>query len=135
MNNLPDKDITEKIISCAFKVHNTLGSGFLEKVYENAMLINLKQTGLIVKQQVPLSVYYQNKIVGEYFADLFVENRIICELKAVKSITQIHEVQLVNYLTAGNIATGLLFNFGSSVTFKRKFNNSISKDCNPVNPV
>ncbi len=135
MDNLPDKDITEIIISCAFKVHNKLGSGFLEKVYENAMLIELKQTGLSVKQQIPLSVYYKNITVGEYFVDLFVENKIICELKAVKQISQVHEVQLVNYLTASRIMTGLLFNFGNSVTFKRKFKKTTNNKFNPVNPV
>ena len=135
MNNLPDKDITEIIISCAFKVHNKQGPGFLEKVYENAMLIELKQAGLTVKQQMPLSVYYKNIAVGEYFAYLFVENKIICGLKSVKQISQVHEVQLVNYLTANRIKTGLLFNFGNSVTFKRKFRKSINNKFNPVNPV
>ncbi len=113
--------ITEQVIGCAFRVHNELGSGFLEKVYENALRIELHQAGLEVKQQCPLPVYYRNQLVGDFYADLFVEECLILELKAVQKIAKEHEVQLVNYLTAAGIDNGLLLNFGSSVEVKRKF--------------
>jgi len=113
--------LTKKIIGCAFKVHNTLGAGFLEKVYENALRIELVKLGLEVKQQEPIRVYYEGQVVGDYYADLWVESRVIVELKAVQSLSKEHEVQLVNYLTATGIDTGLLFNFGPSVQVKRKY--------------
>ena len=118
MNN---DDLTKKIISCAFKVHNTLGSGFLEKVYENAMMIELKKAGLNVEQQHNIPVYYDSTIVGDYYADILVENEVILELKAVENLAKIHEVQLVNYLQGTGNEIGLLINFGSSVKIKRKY--------------
>jgi GxxExxY protein len=122
MNIKTDDDaVTKIIIGCAFDVHNKLGSGFLEKVYENALRIELLKKGLKVKQQEPIKVWYDNQVVGEYNVDLLVEDRIIVELKAVQSLTREHEVQLVNYLTATKIDTGLLLNFGSSVQVKRKY--------------
>jgi GxxExxY protein len=121
MNQLPDKAITEKIIGCAFTVHRKLGFGFLEKVYENAMVLELGKCGLSVQQQVPITVRYDNQPVGEYIADLLVENKIICELKANIASASEHEVQLVNYLVATGIDIGLLLNFGKSVTVKRKY--------------
>jgi len=114
-------EIIETIIGCAYRVHNELGSGFLEKVYENAMALELAESGLRVKQQEPVPVYFRQKIVGEYFADLLVEDRILVELKAVRSIISEHEVQLVNYLTATGKEDGLLINFSSSVQVKRKY--------------
>ena len=119
--SLSDDDITRKIISCAFAVHNSLGAGFLEKVYENAMVLELLEQGLDFQQQARLGVYYRGKEVGEYFADLLVENRVVCELKAVEVPTRQHEVQLVDYLAATSIDTGLLINFGKSVSVRRKF--------------
>lgn len=113
--------ITKKIIGCAYTVHNTLGAGFLEKVYENALKIELEKTGLTVKQQVPINVYYEGQVVGEYYADLWVDEQVIIELKAVQNLSKIHEVQLVNYLTATGLETGLLLNFGQSVQVRRKF--------------
>jgi GxxExxY protein len=113
--------LTERIILCAYKVHNTLGAGFLEKVYENALLIELKNHGLVAESQVPLKVFYDGVIVGDYFADIIVENEIVLELKAIENLHSIHEVQLVNYLNATDIEIGLLINFGSSVKIKRKF--------------
>jgi len=98
-----------------------LGAGFLEKVYGNALAIELKELALNCQQQAKLNVCYRECVVGEYYADLLVENRIICELKAVEHITRQHEVQLVNYLAATGMDTGLLINFGKSVTVKRKF--------------
>lgn len=115
------KPLTEKIIGCAFEVHNILGPGFLEKVYENALRIELLKQGLQVKQQTPVNVYYKGEIVGDYYADLWVEDSVIVELKAVRTLAKEHEVQLVNYLTSTSIDTGLLINFGPSVQVKRKF--------------
>ena len=93
----------------------------LEQVYENALRIELVKQGLQVKQQAPIEVWYDGQVVGSYYADLLVENRVIVELKAVRSLTKAHEVQLVNYLTATGIDTGLLLNFGPSVEIRRKF--------------
>jgi GxxExxY protein len=108
------------VIGCAYKVHNTLGPGFLEKVYENALRIELAKQGLQVAQRVPIKVHYEGQVVGEYFADLFVESKVIVELKAVQALNKVHEVQLVNYLTATETDIGLLINFGPSVNVKRK---------------
>jgi GxxExxY protein len=108
-------DLTKKIIGCAYKVHNALGPGFLERVYENALRIELEKLGLDVKQQEPINVGYDGQIVGEYYADLWVDGRVVIELKAVQTLTQRHEVQLVNCLTATGIEDGLLLDFGSSV--------------------
>jgi len=118
---MKDKELTKKIIGCAFKVHNTLGEGFLEKVYENALRIELVKQGLDVKQQAPIDVTYDSQVVGSYYAGLWVADRVIVEIKAVRSLTKAHEVQLVNYLTATGVDTGLLLNFGPAVKIKRKF--------------
>ncbi|MBT3339209.1 MAG: GxxExxY protein [Anaerolineae bacterium] len=114
------QDITSKIISAFYTVYNTLGYGFLEKVYENALIIELEKRGLAVRQQVPIQVYYEGKVVGEYFADLLINDKVIVELKAAKEIVDAHEAQLVNYLKATNIEVGLLLNFGTEAKFKRK---------------
>jgi GxxExxY protein len=116
-----DDDLTQKIIGCAYKVHNTLGPGFLEKVYENALRIELEKEGLRVRQQEPISVTYDGHVVGEYYVDLWVDERVVVELKAAQTLVKEHEVQLVNYLTATSIDSGLLLNFGPSVQVKRKF--------------
>ena len=118
---MTDDELTKAIIGCAYKVHNALGPGFLEKVYENAMRIELEKLGLTVKQQQPVNVIYDGHLVGHYYADLWVDERIVIELKAVRAIAKEHEVQLVNYLTATRLDVGLLLNFGSSVEVKRKF--------------
>jgi GxxExxY protein len=117
---MKDEELTKSIIGCAFNVHNTLGAGFLEQVYENALRIELTKQGLHVKQQAPIDVYYDGQVVGSYHADLWVENRVIVELKALQRPSKAHEVQLVNYLTATGVDTGLLLNFGPSVQIKRK---------------
>ena len=114
------ENITSKIISAFYAVYNTLGYGFLEKVYENALIIELEKRDLTVRQQVPIQVYYEGKVVGEYFADLLVDDKVIVELKAVKEIIDAHEAQLVNYLKATNKEVGLLLNFGTQAKFKRK---------------
>ena len=118
---MTDDELTQKIIGCAFTVHNRLGPGFLEKVYENALRIELKKLGLTVKQQEPIAVLYDDQIVGEYYADLWVDERVVVELKAALTLVKEHEVQLVNYLTATKVDLGLLLNFGPSVQVKRKF--------------
>jgi GxxExxY protein len=118
---MKDDDLTQKIIGCAYTVHNTLGPGFLEKVYENALRIELEKLGLEVKQQEPINVTYDGQVVGEYYADLWVDERVVIELKAAQTLATQHEVQLVNYLAATGIDCGLLLNFGPSVQVKRKF--------------
>jgi len=115
------KELTEKIISCAFRVYNKMGYGFLESVYEKCMLIELHKNGLIAENQVPISVYYEDEIVGDFIADIIVNNTIILELKSIKRTHKAHEVQLVNYLTATGKEVGLLLNFGENqVEVKRK---------------
>ena len=114
-------ELTEEVIGCAYRVHNELGTGFLEKVYENALRIELVEVGLAVKQQHPIPVHYHGEEIGDFFADLIVEDRLIIELKSVQNLAKEHEVQLVNYLTATGIDNGLLINFGSSVEVKRKY--------------
>ena len=116
-----DDELTQKIIGCAHKVHNTPGPGFLEKVYENALRIELEKTGLLVRQQEPICVKYAGQVIGEYYADLWVDTRVVVELKATQTLSREHEVQLVNYLTATGVDIGLLINFGPSVQVKRKF--------------
>ena len=113
--------LTELIIGCAYNVHNTLGSGFIESVYENALVIELEKHGLQVRQQSPVNVYYEGHIVGLFTPDIIVNGVVILELKAVENLKPIHEVQLVNYLNATRINLGLLINFGSSVMIKRKY--------------
>ena len=113
-------ELTEKIIKAAYQVHNVLGFGFLEKVYQNALAIELKKIGLNITAEAPLTVYYEDEPVGQYVADIIVEGKVILELKAVKQLAEIHEVQLVNYLKATGIEVGLLINFGHSVKVKRK---------------
>jgi len=115
------EELTKQIIACAYKVHSTLGAGFLEKVYENSLAIELNKNGFDVKQQYPIKVYYEDEKVGDYFADILVNNTIILELKAVENLAPIHETQLVNYLKGTGLDIGLLINFGSSVIVKRKF--------------
>jgi GxxExxY protein len=113
--------LTEEIIGCAYRVHNELGAGFLEKVYENALCIELAEAGLQVEQQVPVQVSYRGHLVGDFCADLLVEEKVIVELKAVRDVVREHEVQLVNYLNATGVEIGLLINFGPSVQVRRKY--------------
>lgn len=120
---MEDEELTKKVIGCAFKVHNSLGSGFLEKVYENALRIELSGAGLRVEQQIPNQVYYQGEVIGDFVSDLLVEKRLVVELKAIEKLTKLHEAQLVNYLTATGLDIGLLINFGKSVQIKRKYKN------------
>ncbi len=112
-------EITEKIIKAFYKVYNTLGYGFLEKVYENAMAIELRKMGFDYRQQQRIKVYYENEIVGDYYADLIVNDSVIVELKASATIHEEHEAQLLNYLRATQVEVGLLLNFGKKPEFKR----------------
>ena len=116
------EDITHKIIGAAYQVHNQLGFGFLESVYKKAMIIELSKDDLKVEPEKPLQVYYDKHVVGDFFADLFVEETVVVELKSVENLTKAHEVQLVNYLNAVKTDIGLLINFGpSGVDIKRKY--------------
>ena len=117
---LDHADLTEQVIGAYFEVYNTLGHGFLEKVYENAMLIALESRGLRVAQQWPINVVFGGRVVGQYFADLFVEGIVIVEIKAADQIGDHHKAQLLNYLKASDKEIGLLFNFGPEAKFCRK---------------
>ncbi len=121
-------DITEGILKAFYKVYNSLGYGFLEKVYANALLIELVQSEFQVLQQHPIQVFYEKKLVGEYFADLMVNDLVILELKATEKIRDEHIAQLTNYLKATRKEVGLLLNFGQKPEFKRiVFTNSFQK--------
>ena len=107
-------------INCYYKVYNTLGFGFLEKIYQKSLEIELRKSGLIVESQYPIKVYYDNSIVGEYYADIFVESKIIVEIKAIEILVKESELQLINYLKSTNVEVGLLLNFGKKPEVKRK---------------
>jgi len=114
------EDLTEKIIGAFFAVHNELGYGFLEKVYENSLCIELERLGIDFVQQFPITVTYRGRVVGEYVADVVVEDLVIVEVKAVRAILSSHKAQLLNYLKATKYEVGLLLNFGPSGTVVRK---------------
>ena len=114
------ENLTEQIIQAYYKVHRTLGFGFLEKVYENALTFELEQMRLNVEKQKPIKVYYEQKNVGNYYADIVVDDLIILELKAVETLCKEHEFQLINYLKATKIEIGLLLNFGVKPQISRK---------------
>ena len=119
-NEYKHKELTSTIIGCFYDVYNELGYGFLEKVYENALKYELEKKGFIVQKQKPIDVYYDKVLVGEYFADLIVNDLIIIELKAAESLCDEHEFQLINYLKVTEIEVGLLMNFGKKPEIKRK---------------
>ncbi|MFZ5518652.1 MAG: GxxExxY protein [Candidatus Zhuqueibacterota bacterium] len=121
-------DTTDKILKAFFKVNNILGFGFLEKVYENALRIELQKMGCKVLQQKNIKVFYESEEVGEYYADLLVDDMVIVELKAAESLCKEHEAQLINYLKATRIEIGLLLNFGKKAEFKRKIFSNERKD-------
>ncbi len=127
--------LTEKIIGCAYRIYNTMGFGYLESVYEKCMLIELEQTGLRAQAQHPIEVRYNGIPVGDFIADIMIEDTVIVELKSLRSLNPAHEVQLVNYLVATDKPVGLLLNVGESkVDVKRKVRvlNSSCQSCNPV---
>lgn len=113
------KDITSDIIKSFYKVYNNLGYGFLEKVYENALCLELKKMNYLVENQKSIQVFYDGEVVGNYFADFLINNKVIVELKAASSLCEAHKVQLINYLKATDKEVGLLLNFGVKAEFKR----------------
>lgn len=119
------KELTDKIIKIFYKVYGSLGYGFLEKVYENAMMIEFKREGIPSVPQSPIRVFYDGQVVGEYYADILVDNKVIVEIKVSKALIEEHEAQLLNYLKATDIEVGLLLNFGPKPEIKREaFDNS-----------
>ena len=120
MRTLKYGELSQEIIAAAHNVHNELGHGFFEKVYKNAPAIELREAGLTCDLEVPISVLYRGLVVGDYIAEIVVEDKIIVEVKAVSELSPVHEVQLVNYLKATDLQLGLLINFGRSVQVKRR---------------
>lgn len=114
------KELTDKIIKIFYKVYNKLGYGFLERIYENAMMIEFKRESIPAVSQSAIKVFYEDEIIGEYFADILVDDKVIVEIKAAKNIVVENEAQLLNYLKATNIEVGLLLNFGPKPEVKRK---------------
>src|SRR5690606_19793214 len=125
-------ELTSQIIQVFYKVYNVLGFGFLEKVYRNSMKLELTSSGLFVEMEKPISVYYHDLRVGEYYADLIVNEKVIIELKAAEALVQEHEFQLINYLKATEIEVGLLLNFGKKPEIKRKIFTNVNKKIQPV---
>ncbi|MCK4907245.1 MAG: GxxExxY protein [Spirochaetes bacterium] len=119
-NKLLNNFLTKEIIASYYKVYNRLGYGFLEKIYENSMIIELNKKGLKTIQQGKITVLYDNKDVGNYFTDIIVNNQIILEIKAVEYIREEHKIQLLTYLKATRFEIGLLFNFGKKPEFRRQ---------------
>jgi GxxExxY protein len=117
----PEGELTDDILKCAFAVHNSLGAGFLEKVYANALALELRAQGHSCVQEAPLQVRYRNAVVGDYAADLVVENRVLLELKASQALDSTNEAQILNYLRASGIRVGLLLNFGRPRLEYRRF--------------
>ena len=112
--------LTRSIIGCAFEVMNELGDGFLESVYENALIVALKERGIAVESQEAINVNFRGQVVGNFFADLIVESKVIVELKAVSALTRSHQAQVINYLNATGYQVGLLINFGNpKLEYKR----------------
>jgi GxxExxY protein len=110
--NIIHKELLYKIVELALEVHNELGCGFLEKVYENAMMFLLNREKIPARQQAPTNVYFQKNVIGEYFADILVDNKLILELKTVDAITDVHKAQTLNYLRATGFRLGIILNFG-----------------------
>ena len=134
--SLLHRDLTDKIIGVFYDVYNELGFGFLESVYEDAMVIALKEAGLRVERQVPTLVWFRNKLLSTFEVDLIVNGLIIIELKAVKQIAEAHIAQLIHYLRATSIEVGLVMNFGHKPEFKRRaFENSRKRSNNDNEPV
>ena len=125
-------EITDKIINSFYKVYNVLGYGFLEKVYENALVIELERAGFAVLQQQNIKVYYENEVVGDYFADIIVNDLIILEIKAPEGLRDENKAQLINYLKATNKEVGLLFNFGKKPDFKRAIFSNERKEISEI---
>jgi len=120
VNEFLYEDLSKEIINCFYKVYDELGNGFLESVYEKSLMIELKNNRLKADDQKSLNVYYKNQLVGDFKADIIVEDKIIIEIKALTKLTAQHEAQLINYLKATGIKVGLLVNFGEKLEFKRR---------------
>ena len=118
--NYLHSELSSKILKAFYNVYNTLGFGFLEKVFENAMMIELRKFDLQCRQQQHIDVYYDKEKVGDYYADIIVEDKIIIELKSAETLSPDHEAQLVNYLRATDVEVGLLLNFGKKRQHKRR---------------
>jgi GxxExxY protein len=123
----PHRDLTEKIIGAAYSVHNELGSGFVEKVYENALVAELNERGMSVEQQKEVRVFYKARSVGEFVADVVVDGKVLIEVKSVRSLTDDFDAKLIHYLKATGIEVGLLINFGESVHVHRKVYSPVLK--------
>jgi GxxExxY protein len=123
MDSIPDRlkhrELTEGIIGAFYEVYNELGHGFLESIYEKALAIALAQAGINVERQVPVSVWFRSELIGDFRADMLVEEKVLLELKAARTIDQAHEKQLLNYLRATDVEVGLLLNFGLKPQFRR----------------
>ena len=124
-------ELTRGIIGCAYDVINELGSGFLESVYENAMVLALSEAGLPVQSQVPVPVSFRGKRVGDFYADLLVDEKVLIELKAVKALAPEHQAQIINYLNATGIEVGLLINFGNPKLELKRFTRSKERENSP----
>lgn len=122
------EEITNKILAACFEVSTELGSGFLESVYQNALMIALQEKGLTIEREYPLAVSFRGQIVGQFYADILVEGKIILELKAVSALSDIHKAQVINYLKATGIEVGLLINFGNPKLEYRRFDNRFKKE-------
>ncbi len=120
-------ELTEKIIEIFYRVYNKLGYGFLEKIYENAMMIEFKKDGVPAVSQSAIKVFYEGEVIGEYFADILVDNKVIVEIKAAKRLIDENEAQLLNHLKATDIEVGLLLNFGTKPEVKRKAFDNLRK--------
>jgi GxxExxY protein len=118
--NFLHAELTDKIIACAYDVYNQLGFGFSEKAYENSMMIKIAQKGLTAFQQALVNVFFEKQLVGEFFSDILVENKVIVELKAISTLQKAHEAQLIHYLKATGIKVGLLMNFGEKFNVVRR---------------
>ncbi|HEX8566991.1 MAG TPA: GxxExxY protein [Pyrinomonadaceae bacterium] len=127
------QELTGKILEACFEVSNELGAGFLESVYEKALLVALRQKNLNVESQVKLQVMFRGIVVGDYFADILVENKILLELKAVNALTKEHFAQNLNYLKATNLEVGLIINFGNSKLEYRRFDNKLMRSTTASN--
>ena len=121
------KELTEKVIKIFYKVYNTLGYGFLERIYENAMMLDFKKQNIPAVSQYAIKVFYEDEIVGEYFADILVDGKVIVEIKAAKNLGLENEAQLLNYLKATDKEIGLLLNFGPKPEIKRKVFDNLRK--------
>lgn len=122
------ENLTGEILEACFEVSNELGIGFVESVYEKALVVALQQKGLKAERQIPLTVYFRGVVVGEFFADVLVENKVLIELKAVKNFVNEHFAQIINYLKTTKIEVGLIVNFGNPKLEYRRFNNKFLEE-------